>query len=62
MAPICYTIPEACKVSSTSRSALYEALKRGELAAKKRGRRTLIEDSALRNWIGNLPSMGPRAD
>ena len=41
-APLAVTIPDAVKATGLSRSALYEALKRGDLIARKAGRRTLI--------------------
>ena len=40
--PLTVTIPDAVRLSGCSRSSLYEAMRRGELAAKKAGRRTLI--------------------
>ena len=36
------TVPEAVNASGMSRSAIYLALKRGDLQARKAGRRTLI--------------------
>ena len=55
---LAYTIPEAVAVSSLSRSAIYEAISRKELTARKRGRRTLILASELRAYMQNLPRFG----
>ena len=53
--PLAVTIPEAVKASGMSRSSLYEALKRGDLSARKAGRRTLIEFAELQNYLAALP-------
>lgn len=52
---ISYRIAEAVTVTGVSRTALYRALKAGELAAIKRGATTLIAADELRRWIGALP-------
>lgn len=49
------TMPEAVQFSGMSRSALYEAMKRGDLIARKSGRRTLISFSELEAYLANLP-------
>jgi excisionase family DNA binding protein len=56
--PIALGIVQAARTSGTSRSRIYEALKSGELRAKKLGRRTVILRSDLEAWIGSLPSYG----
>ena len=53
--PLGFTIAEAVEHSPLSRSAIYEAMKRGDLAAKKSGRRTFILRSELERFLGNLP-------
>ena len=53
--PIAVTIPDAVKASGMSRSSIYEALKRGDLSARKAGRRTLINFSDLQAYLASLP-------
>lgn len=53
---IAVTISDAVKATGISRSALYEAMKRGDLAARKAGRRTLIRVSDLESYLASLPT------
>ncbi|NBU85176.1 MAG: DNA-binding protein [Sphingomonadaceae bacterium] len=53
---ISVSVPEAVRLTGWSRSAIYEALKRQELAARKAGRRTLILYSDLQAFIASLPN------
>jgi hypothetical protein len=39
---LAYTIAEVCIVGRTGRTSIYDAINKGELQARKRGRRTLI--------------------
>ncbi len=59
--PIAVTIPEAVRATGMSRSSLYEALKKGELTARKAGRRTLIPFAELEAYLGRLPTYQARA-
>jgi excisionase family DNA binding protein len=49
------TLPEAVRFSGMSRTSLYEALKRGDLKARKAGRRTLISFADLQAYLATLP-------
>lgn len=50
------SVSEAVQFSGMSRSALYEALKRGDLSARKAGRRTLIKFADLEAYLASLPT------
>jgi excisionase family DNA binding protein len=55
------TLLEAAEYSGLSRTALYAALKRQSITARKAGRRTLISFADLETYIQNLPSYRPEA-
>jgi excisionase family DNA binding protein len=58
--PLAYSIAEACAVARAGRTAVYEAIKSGELIARKRGRRTIILSDELRRWLDSLPAIAPK--
>lgn len=51
---IAYSVEEAALKSSLGRRSIYEAIGTGELRSFKRGRRRLISDEALREFVANL--------
>lgn len=53
--PLALSIRDAVAVSPVSRSELYNAMKRGDLRAKKLGRRTIILRDDLVRYLGSLP-------
>ena len=57
--PIALKISEACAAARIGRTCLYEAIKRGDLRALKRGKSTLILRDDLRRFVENLPAIEP---
>jgi excisionase family DNA binding protein len=55
--PLAHSITEVCCASNTGRTSVYEEIKKGNLRAIKRGRRTLILAEDLRHWLEALPSI-----
>ena len=55
IAQMAMKINEACGASRCGRTTIYDAIKRGELRALKRGKSTLILESDLRRWLESLP-------
>jgi excisionase family DNA binding protein len=55
--PIAFTIEEAVAASKLSRSEIYRAFNRGDLTAKKNGRRTLILREDLVRFLTALPNV-----
>jgi excisionase family DNA binding protein len=49
--PLAHTIPQAVKRSNCGRSKLYQAIRDGELAVIKLGRKTLIAETDLQDWL-----------
>jgi len=60
--PLCYTVAEACALARTGRTTLYQAIRRKELVARKLGKKTLILEEDLRQWIVGLPPLAPSAE
>jgi len=54
--PLAVTIPDAVKLSGMSRTAIYDALKRQDMTARKAGRRTLISFADLQAYLASLPT------
>jgi hypothetical protein len=52
--PILVRIPEACRISGLSRSAIYKLNRAEQLKFRKYGRTTLVEFASLRAAIAAL--------
>lgn len=51
-----HTVTEAAELARISRSKLYLEMEAGRLRARKVGRRTIILDDDLREWLESLPA------
>jgi len=58
--PLAISIAEAVRMSGLGRTSLYAAIAAGRLRTRKSGRRTLVETTALRQFIETLPESGSR--
>jgi hypothetical protein len=59
---LAFHIDEAREAGAGSRSEIYEALRRGDLKAKKRGRRTVILRDDLAAYLASLPDYQPQTE
>ncbi len=55
------TIDQACKAAQVSRNRLYKEIHAGRLRIMKNGRRTLISEWAMREWLQTL-EQGAKVD
>ena len=53
-----HSITEACSLTGLGRDTIYAAIRSGKLTARKLGRRTLITDDDLRQFLAGLPRAG----
>jgi excisionase family DNA binding protein len=53
-----HSIAEACALTGLGRDGIYAAIRDGHLVARKFGRRTLITDDDLRQFLAGLPRAG----
>ena len=51
---LAYTLPQVSELTNVCRSLLYEHIKSGTLRVTKLGKKTLITDTALREWVSGL--------
>jgi excisionase family DNA binding protein len=53
-----HSIAETCALTGLGRDTVYTAIRDGHLVARKLGRRTLITDDDLRQFLAGLPRAG----
>lgn len=51
---LAYSVDEACSATSLGRTAVFDLLRRGEIASVKVGRRRLIPAASLDAYLGRL--------
>lgn len=52
---LAYSVKQLIEASSLGKNSIYEAIRKGELVAKKKGARTLIPAAEAERWINSLP-------
>ncbi len=55
MAPLAYPIGDAERAAGVGKTTLFEAIRKGELPARKLGKKTLILATDLHAWLERLP-------
>jgi len=50
------TIAEVCELTRLGRTRVYDELRTGRLRSIKVGRRRLVPDAAISEWIDSLPA------
>ena len=60
--PLAYTLQQARDVTGLGMTSLYDAIGSGDLAARKRGRRTIVLHDDLEAWLKSLPAYQPTGE
>lgn len=58
--PISYALEDLPRVTGFSRTRIFNAVRAGELMARKDGRQTVVEAEEVRRWIKSRPTKGRR--
>ena len=58
---LAYSIEEFSDVTGLGRTAIFDAINKGRLRAKKAGRRTLILKEEADRFLQSLPEVSPKA-
>lgn len=53
---LAYDVATAARIMGVSKATVFNELKKGTIAAKKFGRKTLITRAAIDAWVANLPA------
>jgi len=56
--PIAYAVEDVPSATGLTRTRVFQAIREGQLTARKLGRRTIIEAAELRRFIETLPTRG----
>lgn len=59
-ARVTLTVPEAARMLGISRNEAYLAVQRGEIPARRIGRRIVIPRVAFERWLDDAPPCSPR--
>ncbi len=59
--PLAYSVDQYAEICGLGRSFLYEAIRNGDLEARKAGRRTLILKDEGERFLRELPALGTAA-
>jgi hypothetical protein len=59
---IAYAIEDVPGATGLTRTRVFQAIREGQLTARKLGRRTIIEATELRRFIETLPTRGREPD
>jgi excisionase family DNA binding protein len=62
VAPLAYQLETAARVTDCSTKHLRREISAGRLAARKMGRRFIIERAALESWIAGFKTIQPQQE
>jgi hypothetical protein len=57
--PISHRVPTVASLTGIPETKIWQAIRDGQLAAKKIGRTTVVEDAEARRFVSGLPNRAP---